>query len=87
MANAWSLRDMPKTVFEPGLFPEACRGLQRPDIVVTQASPHRYFLFKDFYLFLERGKGRRKKGRETLICGCLSHVPHWEPGPQPRHVP
>ena len=21
------------------------------------------------------------------MCGCLSHVPCWGPGPQPRHVP
>ena len=21
------------------------------------------------------------------MCGCLSHGPHWGPGPQPRHVP
>ena len=21
------------------------------------------------------------------MCGCLSHAPHWGPGPQPRHVP
>ena len=43
---------------------------------------------KDFiYLSLERGKGRKKRGRETSVCGCLSHAPHWGPGPQPRHVP
>ena len=35
--------------------------------------------FKDFsYLFLERGKGRTKRGRETSMYG---------PGPQPRHAP
>ena len=34
------------------------------------------FLKTDFiYSFLERGKGRRKRGRETSICGCLSHAP------------
>ena len=21
------------------------------------------------------------------MCGCLSHGPHWGPGPQPRHLP
>ena len=41
------------------------------------------FFFKNFiYLFLER-----KRGRETLMCGCLSGTPYWGPVPQPRHVP
>ena len=39
------------------------------------------------YSFLERGEGRRKRGRETSMCGCLSHAPYWGPDPQPRHVP
>ena len=39
------------------------------------------------YLFLEREKEGRRKGRETSMCGCLSHAPNWAPGPQPRHVP
>ena len=44
--------------------------------------------FKRFYLFIFReGKGGKKRGRETLICGCLSHAPYWGPGLQPRHVP
>ena len=45
------------------------------------------FFFK-FYLFiyLDRGKGGRKRGRESM-CGCLSCAPYWGPGLQPRHVP
>ena len=27
------------------------------------------------------------RGRETSMCGCLSHIPYWGPGPQPRHLP
>ena len=57
---------------------------------IEQKIPGFYFLFifKDFiYIFLERGEGRRKRGRETSMCGCLSHVPHWGPGWQPRHLP
>ena len=43
--------------------------------------------FKRFYLFILRdGKGGRKRGRDTLMCGCLSHTPYQGPGPQPRHV-
>ena len=39
------------------------------------------FFFKRFYLFLDRGEGREKEGgRETSICGCLSHAPYWRPG-------
>ena len=30
------------------------------------------FFFLRFYLFLERGEGREKRGRETLMCGCLT---------------
>ena len=46
-----------------------------------------YLFFKDFiYLFLEE-KDRRKRRKETLICGCLLCTPYWGPGPQPRHVP
>ena len=37
-----------------------------------------------FYLFIFR---RRKKGRETSMCGCLLLTPYWGPGPQIRHVP
>ena len=36
---------------------------------------------------LERGKGGRKRGRATSMCGCLSHAPYWGPCLQPRHVP
>ena len=39
------------------------------------------------YLFLRVGKGRRKRGRETSMCGCLLCAPNWGPGPEPRHVP
>ena len=46
------------------------------------------FLSLKKYLFIFRkGKGERKRGRETSMCGCLWHAPHWGPGPQPRHVP
>ena len=44
--------------------------------------------FLRFYLFIFReGKGGRKRGRETSLCGCLLHTPYWGLGPQPRHVP
>ena len=59
---------------------------------------HIFFFKKDFiYLFLERGQGRGKKGkqrcaRETAIC-CLLHTGTWGaacdpgmcPGPEPNH--
>ena len=33
-------------------------------------------LFLRFYLFIFReGKRGRKRGRETSMCGCLSHIP------------
>ena len=40
------------------------------------------FFFKILFIFRE-GEG----GRETSMCGCLSHAPYWGPDPQPRHVP
>ena len=41
----------------------------------------KYFsFFLRFYLFiLDRGKGRRKTGRETSMFGCLSRDPHQRP--------
>ena len=45
-----------------------------------------FIFFKDFIYFRE-GRGGRKRGRETSMCGCLSHAPYWGPGRQPRHVP
>ena len=41
------------------------------------------YMFK-ILLFLERGT---RRGRETSMCGCLSHTPSWGLGPQSRHVP
>ena len=38
------------------------------------------------FIFREM-KGGRKRGRETSVCGCLSHAPYWGPGLQPRHAP
>ena len=35
----------------------------------------------------EERKGGRKRGRETSMCGSLSHAPYWAPGRQPRHTP
>ena len=37
------------------------------------------------YLFT-KGKGGRKRRRETSMCGCISRALYWGPGPQPRHV-
>ena len=43
-------------------------------------------LFIYFYILflLREGKGGRQR---NIKCGCLSHVPYWGPGLQPRHVP
>ena len=46
------------------------------------------FFKKRFYLFIFReGKGERKRGRETSMCGRLSGTPYQGPGLQARHVP
>ena len=49
-----------------------------------------YFIllfFLIFYLLFLEGKGGRKRGRETAMCGFLSCAPYWGPGLQPRPVP
>ena len=44
-------------------------------------SPNRFFgFFCLFVCFFKRGEGRRKRGRETLVCGCL--LPQGDPAPQ-----
>ena len=40
-----------------------------------------------FYLLIFRERGREERGRETSMCGCLSHAPYWGPSLQPSHVP
>ena len=42
---------------------------------------------KEFIYFYWEGKGGRKRGRETSVCGCLLSAPYPGPGPQPRYVP
>ena len=38
------------------------------------------FFCLTFYLFIFwEEEGRRKKGRDTSICGCLLHTPYWGP--------
>ena len=43
-------------------------------------------LLKILFIFRE-GKGGRKRGRKTSMCGCLPLTSYWGPGLQPRHVP
>ena len=45
-----------------------------------------FFSFKILFIFRE-GKGGRKRGRKTSMCGCLLHALNWGPDLQPRHVP
>ena len=45
------------------------------------------FFFLRFFKFIFReGKGGRKRGRETSMCGFYLSAPYWRPGIQPRHV-
>ena len=46
-----------------------------------------FFLKILFIYFQSEGKGGRKRGRETSMCGCLLHSPNRGPGLQPSHVP
>ena len=45
-----------------------------------------FFLKILFTLFLDGEEGK-KRGKETSMCGYLSHASHWGPGPRPKHVP
>ena len=44
----------------------------------------KYFIYFVIYFYKKEG---RKRGKETSMCGCLLHAPHWGPGPKPRPVP
>ena len=46
-----------------------------------------FFLFKDFILFLERGKREGGRRRENINVWLPLACPYWGPGLQPRHVP
>ena len=45
------------------------------------------YLLKIYIFYFSKEKGKGKKGREIAMCGCFPCIPHWGPGPQPRHVP
>ena len=45
-----------------------------------------FFKRFDLFIFREGKWEERKRGRETSVCGCLSHTPYWEPGLPPRRV-
>ena len=37
-----------------------------------------FIFLKILFIYFQReGKGKRKRGRETSMCGCLLRVPHW----------
>ena len=55
-----------------------------PDVTQTVFS---LSFLKILFIVFREGKGRRKTGKETSICGCLLHAPYWGRGLQPRHVP
>ena len=57
-----------------------------PCLLFDNVETHNSFIFFTF-IFRERGREGRKRGRETLMCGCLSCAPYWGPCLQPRHVP
>ena len=50
-------------------------------------SLYNYNFLKGFIVIFREGKGRRKRGRDTSMCGWLSRIPNWGAGLQPRHVP
>ena len=55
-----------------GLIPG--QGVYSRQLIGVFLSHQCFFFFKDFiYLFLQ-GKGGRRKGRETSLCGCLQQA-------------
>ena len=71
------------------------RGYNEPDnystdwnLIMEKVRFISFFSLKLLYFYFQReGKGGKKRGRETSVCGCLSCPPHWASGLQPRHVP
>ena len=50
-------------------------------VEICQNLPNLYTfkVFKKILFIFREGKGGRKGGRETSVCGCLSCTPHWGP--------
>ena len=48
-----------------------------------------FFFFLKFYLFnfRERGREGEREGEKHQYVVSSLHIPYWEPGPQPMHVP
>ena len=70
------------------IFFELSQTLWSHQFIMLTISLTQLDFFKRFYLFTFRQRGSGgEKGRETSICGCLSHASKWEPGPKPRHGP
>ena len=55
----------------------------------TSLNFHFLFFIKKYFIYLlfRKGKGRRKRGRETSVCGCLLCTPNWTPGSNPGMCP
>ena len=65
-----------------------CSNNQHPWEDCTHQWHHFIIFFKILFIYFYReGNRGRKTGRETSMCGCLSHAGYWGPGLQPRHVP
>ena len=54
---------------------------------IKMAFMNQSFLFKRFYLFLDRREGKEKERERNInVWLPLVRPPHQVPGPQPRHV-
>ena len=74
-------------MFYPFIYPMSLIGAVKPFtfklIIDKYVFIAYFFIYKRFYLFIFReGKGERKRGRETSMCGCPLRVPYWGPGPK-----
>ena len=45
------------------------------------------FFLNPIYLFLEREREVEREGEKHQCVVASLMSPHWEPGPEPRHVP
>ena len=72
-------------------FSESCHNNCHLYCSLKWMRPFYFFLslsfFKILFCFQREGKGRRKRGRETSMCGRLSTHPYWGTGLQCRRVP
>ena len=56
-------------------------------LVINLSASFLKFFFRILFIYFYLFNFFCERGRETSMCGCFLHNPHWGPGQQPGHVP